>query len=417
MSYLFTKDERPTMENFNNKLRGAVENAVETADFKVGDTLATVRTDLGDNWLLANGEAASVADYPDLMKLGFERGAVKSISNGYNAQLHDIACYNGTWVAVGWSWPDGTSINPYITATTDPTGEWISQEVSATSIKLNGIACYNGTWVAVGNTNATSPSPYIYTTTDPTGEWTENNIGTTSCFLTDIACYNGTWVAVGYTPSGYPRVWTTTDPTGEWTKIDVSGSTVSYLACVTCYNGTWVTVGRDANNTTVYIWTSDDPTGTWTQKAAISDNFVPTDIICHKGKWVMVGYYGSQGSWAYSSDDITTWSKSSALTLSGETATISGITCIDNTYMAVGHQNSVFYPFITTTTDPLGTWTSQQLSTDRVYVHGVAHSDNTWVVAGHSYSGTKPSIGTNLLFYLPTITIDNAYTYIKAKED
>ena len=35
-------------------------------NFKVGDTLSTLRTDLGDNWLLCNGEELSAENYPEL---------------------------------------------------------------------------------------------------------------------------------------------------------------------------------------------------------------------------------------------------------------------------------------------------------------------------------------------------------------
>lgn len=53
-------------ENFET-LDGAVGEAVKNADpCKVGDTLTTWRTDLGENWLLCNGDMLDPAEYPEL---------------------------------------------------------------------------------------------------------------------------------------------------------------------------------------------------------------------------------------------------------------------------------------------------------------------------------------------------------------
>ena len=50
-------------ENFE-KLDGAVADVA--SPFKVGDILSTLRTDLGDDWLLCNGETMNASEYPEL---------------------------------------------------------------------------------------------------------------------------------------------------------------------------------------------------------------------------------------------------------------------------------------------------------------------------------------------------------------
>lgn len=58
-------------ENFET-LDGAISEAGAIAAqkaFKVGDTLTTWRTDLGDNWLLCNGEAFDPDEYPKLAEV------------------------------------------------------------------------------------------------------------------------------------------------------------------------------------------------------------------------------------------------------------------------------------------------------------------------------------------------------------
>lgn len=55
-------------ENFE-VLDGAVKEQSKASGYQVGDTLTTWRTDLGEEWLLCNGDILRAEDYPDLRKI------------------------------------------------------------------------------------------------------------------------------------------------------------------------------------------------------------------------------------------------------------------------------------------------------------------------------------------------------------
>ena len=70
--------------------------------FKVGDVLISRRTDLGDDWLLCNGEVVSRTLYPELHPLLFTRPhGTWTPNNQGSTTLRGVAYGNGYWVAVG----------------------------------------------------------------------------------------------------------------------------------------------------------------------------------------------------------------------------------------------------------------------------------------------------------------------------
>ena len=79
--------------------------------FKVGDTLTTVRTDLGDKWLLCNGEGVSASEYPALSEKLNSRYAF--VENGYV----NIKGFDGTYYA-------GFNYNNVPVYSTSPAGPW-----------------------------------------------------------------------------------------------------------------------------------------------------------------------------------------------------------------------------------------------------------------------------------------------------
>lgn len=61
----FKKTDLPTMDNFNKKF----QEAISYTEDKVGDVKITTRTDLGDDWLLCNGELSDPSQYPELLNM------------------------------------------------------------------------------------------------------------------------------------------------------------------------------------------------------------------------------------------------------------------------------------------------------------------------------------------------------------
>ena len=88
--------------------------------FKVGDTLTTVRTDLGDKWLLCNGEGVDASEYPELSpKLN---SSFSFVENGYI----NIKGFDGTYYA-------GFNRNHVPVYSTSPAGPWTNVPLHATT--------------------------------------------------------------------------------------------------------------------------------------------------------------------------------------------------------------------------------------------------------------------------------------------
>lgn len=369
---------------------------------EIGDVMITTRKDLGNQWLLCNGESISPSEYPDLAEI--IRG-VSGQAIGRSAAPLKIAYYNGVWVAVGYS-----GSYPYIFATTDPTGSWTVVQISTTAAAIRDIYCYNGTWVAVGSDNS-NPYPYIWTTTDPFGSWTQKRIATSYVNLFGIYCHDGTWVAVGYRNSSYyPYIYIATNPTGTWTEKSI-GSPECQLDSVTYHNGTWVASGSYGG--TVYIYTATDPTGTWTRKKlSLSLSFSSSKMICHNGIFVMVGYVSGPLPYIITTNDLSgTWVEKQ---LSTNKISLNCIAAYNGSFVAVGNTNGAKYPYYFTTDDPAGDWVEHSLpGTGGLY--GIAYEEGTWVAVGRD-SNDDPYIFCNSYYLLPAISLDKAYAYIKALE-
>ena len=171
--------------NLNKLEQGLVDSI-----YRIGDIKTTVRTDLGDDWLLCNGDAVSEESYPDLYALlGLLHGAWTANNQG-SANLYGITYGNGYWVAVG---SNGTL---YYKADT-PVGTWTANKQG--SVALYGITYGNGYWVAVGGDGT-----LYYKADTPVGTWTANNQGSVN--LQSVTYGNGYWVTVGSSGTLYYKV-------------------------------------------------------------------------------------------------------------------------------------------------------------------------------------------------------------------
>ena len=255
----------------------------------VGDIRITTRADLGDNWLLCNGDQVSAAEYPELA------GILSSRLKNKWFQAKDI-----------WS---GTS----------------------NYFKINCITYANSYWVAGGllydSAGMSSSSSYKYQgaiayATSPDGDWTIKPIfggdGVNTIGIICITYANGYWVVGGGRQIGsnyYARINYTTDLTGTWEGSDLWYNTTSYnqINCVTYANGYWVVGGCYMTSSKTYsrIAYSTSLSGTWTTKDLESTaDYDNPEIYCvtyADGYWVAGGIFSYYG-WIYYTTDLTgTW--------------------------------------------------------------------------------------------------------------
>lgn len=380
--------------------------------FKVGDTLTTLRTELDDKWLLANGDAISLADYPGLdseniKTLTTAQGTLNATggrlcrvdeqnilicnkgeiytftepSQGFAlvATLpvgtstfypHKLIHKGGRWVCVGQ-----LGNLAYSFASENLEGTWYSVQMSSEEYGcVWDVDYYDGTWVAVGQKNSSSIGCVWYTTNPLV--WNLKEISGAKTYT--IICHNGTWICGGADTNynkGYAKVWTASDPSGEWKSTYNNSVTVISLGTtatnmrVAEHNGVvYLIYGTSASNAnTIIALESNNNGASWTLHSITSKLSYEgiIDVYFDNNKWYIVTSDASTKSYVYTTEDIAVnqW----------QTIYSSGIS----------GQNFVGYI-------PLG-------ANDWIAVHGNAYK-------------------TRKLVKLPTITIDNAYVYIKVKE-
>lgn len=395
---------------------------------KIGDCLTTARKDLGNKWLLCNGDEIDASKYPELADMS------KSIYGQYMGTNYDknsllvnsVAGYNGTWVAAG-----GNEQGPYIWVTNTPTkkgGAWIEKQIGTQRFFLKLVDCYNGTWVACGSD--VNDYCYIFTTTNPTGDWTSQQLGSLTTFLpNDIMCHDGTWVLAGETANHVPCIYVSTNPSGSWSVKNFDNDSKMYgsLTGITYANNKWVATGYLYNlhndqrsDETTYIWYADTVNGTWTpfQVSEITSRGTDKKIAYGGGMWVIPGSDGSGIPYVwYTNNLLGNWTEKQ---LSTKSYHIADVAFCNGLWTIVGYQSNYYYPTIFTASAPDGAWTIQELSTESISLNSIYCVDDMWVTVGTYRNGSSSPhqayMYSNSFTLLPTFSNDIVYTYIKALE-
>lgn len=88
-----------TMAVYNLGPEGTVDDLFQSV-FAVGDIKVSTRTNLGDHWLLCNGETFSASEYPDLWQIT-EKKAIDwpTVVSGVDKQFYSVKYVNGFWFA------------------------------------------------------------------------------------------------------------------------------------------------------------------------------------------------------------------------------------------------------------------------------------------------------------------------------
>lgn len=164
--------------------------------FKVGDTLTTVRSDLGDNWALCNGATLSRDDNPEIASVSPVTPAYEwteedgSVNIAFQSSYSPKIVYgNGYFVKLIYGHQSGnfSTKYAYIAYSTKIDGPWTAvklMELTAGSdgISLNDLIYANGYFVAVGGSYVNSSeinSALLWYATTPSS-WTRRTMWTAS---------------------------------------------------------------------------------------------------------------------------------------------------------------------------------------------------------------------------------------------
>lgn len=386
-----------------------VNDALNALNYQIGDTLTTVRTDLGDNWLLCNGDAVDAAQYPELAaKLG---GAfMPSVSMPFSAT-------------------DGTY---YVTArygklyySTDPSAAYT--ELSTTYSVYGGCVCYsNGTWYCFSSQYS---SRFLEYTTNLFGTWTVVNLTSSMtsnhtifklvAFNNEIygaAYYNNYVYVYKLSTSGSATIVTQFSVIGETAKLGFFGALDGKL--VFAYPNRALT---STNTGTLFIYYSADGT-TWNNQTTTSDYYgwvFPDgdgNLCCLTTKGKLCVFQGVTSTTPTATKQLVELSSSDYFDeLAGVYVPNYGYIMIAGKWGVLDNIHAFYLSDLNADSveilinyDPY-VYLSSTMSLPPIS----AANQNSVIVYGMYNSNTQTLA---LSKSLPTISPNGAYTYIKAKE-
>lgn len=139
-----------TMAVYNRGPEGTVDDLFQSV-FAVGDIKVSTRTDLGDSWLLCNGETFSPEEYPELAEI-MDTKAVpwREVSlnspEGDSRSVSEMCYANGYWFISYWG---GGANKLYVSDS--PEGPW--EESTIDGYVPHYIIYANGAYYGCGKTN------------------------------------------------------------------------------------------------------------------------------------------------------------------------------------------------------------------------------------------------------------------------
>lgn len=419
-----------------------VVKAAIDSSIRIGDIKTTARTDLGENWLLCNGEAVSAADYPELVNAmaGIENQELvtKELWSGSSSiiRINCLKYANGYWVA-GGCYFSGSTFYARIAYATSLGGPWTTKDLWSyygNVCEINCIEYADGYWVAGGTKNNQIAQVAYATTLSDT--WTEYSFASSFGSINCIAYDDGYWVAGGTyldETSGNRYcgvIYYTTSITGNWTKVvvfnDSGNGYPSKINCLIHANGYWVAGGVNRYGSNAYesiIAYVTTPGGSWTtlRVSTISSSTDGiTGIGYANGYWAVCGKISTNiGQIAYATSLSGPWTIKNL-----DFNDIKGIAYINGEWFLCGQAN-IYYGTIAHCTSPGGQWLYLNLwgnpadYTGDSFVSCVEYANGLFAFGGYlqrNSSHYAPISYATGNVVLPAISLDGAYTYIKAKE-
>lgn len=446
-------DETAALYEFGAEEEPTVDAALRQLPYRVGDTLTTARTNLGNNWRLCNGAELTRSSYPDLSDLfsvDVTGGLWKSGTVSGLTIVNKIVYANGYWVALGY-YESGDIYYARICYKTSITAGWTTKDLWSGDNNDNQLydLIYNdGYYIAVGqyaykadgNQGYTNQARVAYATTI-NGTYTFNTLWSSANYNyanqipRSIAYGNGYYVVCGTNYNyglGYtsPYIAYSTSVTGSWKNKPLASPTSNTESCgvyfVVYANGYWVACGDAPNSTsnadTAAIYYATTPNGTWTQKTLFSNYAANVhSIVYSNGYWVTSGVDGDSSTTInavvyYTSNLTGTWTKR---VLEGVSNAPQTDIINDGTYFVVmvrtRYKMSLWYR-----ATPTGTFTEIPIvassTSNNCLASTIVFADNIYLIDGgaSTLSFTYNDISK---LKLPSISLsDDTYTYIKVLE-
>lgn len=432
----YTKNE--TFSSTSQSLYGvqtpdAAFQAIPELIEPIGTIKTTVRTDLGDNWLLCNGEQFSQTTYPELYNVMPEVNPsniyqwignnITNINNNNN--LSKIVYNNNIYATASTNYK-----NLLFYSSNLNNGIWNNNSPTNNNFQIFNIKFINGYWVALGNMAYSSNGTIFYYSSDITSSsWTQVlfNSSSTNCFTYDIVYNNGYYVMCGYQPgdnANTSMLWYATNIEGPWTTATIQDQQFLSLQKIYYQNGYYVTCGPRKNNTKGYFYYTTDPTASWqsqsAQPSSLNNIYVGIqDIQFINNQWIGVGWstFNSMVDYGYIFVASSIGGPWTTAYISSEANYHFDSIAFNNNHCIVS------YPSYSGITNGGIVYSSNNGSTWALIenfssIFGKNNNNfNNVNYINNYFTGT----GTNIIYInmkniLPSITTPGAYNYIKAQE-
>lgn len=391
---------------------------IEEYGWKVGDIRSTARNDLGEKWLLCNGDAVddinnlNYSEVKNFLPILWGKYPISFSKNPFNIQ--SMSYCNGQWIMGGYIYEQ--KYIPYIWVADDTLKNWIGYQLDEEATMNVVKVIYNSTkgeWLVLATTvqNGNGTIKY-YTASNLNEKWIVHTIKDYS--RTDVIYHNGKYiicakkVKLNYYSDIVAFLIDEEDYATQTIIVSGGQSNVNVNFVVTYINGKYI-IGRlkqlrSGQSYVPCIYTTEDLMGTWatTQIDQSSTNGYPVrKIIYQEGTYVIAAgkVYASSslnGIWNICGNVVDN--------------------CIDyyNGLWVKCEENNLIQS-ATTAALITGEWVNWEFSTssatETYRFQDLTCKDGTWVVRN-----TRDE--NNLLVALPTlpmITVDNASAYIKVK--
>lgn len=415
--------------------------------YRIGDILATARTNLDNKWLLCDGRIIDENAYPELfemLKKNWMLGKrLECDINAYTPYITHFCEYNGEWAGIGILRSIDTNIKDIdvqIWHGISPAGVLkAAKNVMPTDMAINGFNCYgfkvlNGKLIAYGGISFSSPQSSadasrgrIWYTEDLITWKYKDLLNQNVAAITDLIYINGMYIATCiYGGYGNGRLFKSQSIDGSWSEIKLPDSTW-YLKNICYGNGYFIIpcyAGSNYSNRKFSILVASNMNGPW-KKIRLSGNFYdidPINALYKDGMYLILGL-GRMNS----SDDgwrpiiLMATNPESSWTAYPINSTVD-LTNKRSQYLQ--YSNGKYYltcvSYLLSTTNPIGEWQAEEIYTDHGTLFSPANlciSDTVFAAAGAPTSGdSNYTVGYAYKgSFLPVSNTDICNNYIRAK--
>lgn len=387
---------------------------------QIGDIKISTRTDLGENWLLCNGDVVDTTLYPGLASVPID----PTSSDFWKTEVFDntkdysnFIYANGSWYFACVNTGSNTSID-LIKCDYIGSENQITTTIYTDSVAIRNITQFeilNGSYVIVF-VNTNNEVKIIYSSN--LAVWTPNTLGSTYV--------PGVNELIAYMAYSNAKYWLLTQDSNQniilsesaalsstsWTT-HVNYLSYTFRAAKLAWNDNTLCFCLAISGNVLFGYYYNTVNNSLSSLGSISNSGIGSGTVYADNNAVHFAYLSSSSCYINTAQNNS--SSYTTTTISNDNYQFNGMFTIykDGTYYTFAGKN---YLYVSATFNPQEGTQYNILPDNNVYVSTkkMVIGDNNKFMISSEYQNSKYLFFTSLM--LPTITFDGAYAYIKAKE-